>query len=415
VSLAGDVICGTEVDLGCRIAANMRERGSAVDMEVRGGVGRNASTLELFFDLVYVFAITQVVGVIGRDASFAGLGKGALLLWLLWWAWSTYTWTTNWTGTEGAGPRLFLLLTMGVTLLTAMTIPDAFGEASRWFAATYFVVRILANVFYWVESASYPDQRAAFFAFFPLSALAAALVLVGGFLDGPWLIGFWIAAALFDAVAAVNAARGSDRTWAIDASHFAERNGLFIIVALGESVVGIGLTAAGAPRDAIHVTAVAISFIIAAGLWWSYFDKVAPTIEKAFKRADGVELGRIARDAYSLMLYPLVVGVIYFAVSAEEIVAHPDEPLEAISRFTFVAGVALVLLAITGATYRVLKHVAVPGIIASVAILALGPVTGEISAVAFAGIVAVILVATLVYQHVRPWAVDQSESEVTAE
>jgi low temperature requirement protein LtrA len=393
----------------------MRERGSAVDMEVRGGVGRNASTLELFFDLVYVFAITQVVGVIGRDASFAGLGKGALLLWLLWWAWSTYTWTTNWTGTEGAGPRLFLLLTMGVTLLTAMTIPDAFGEASRWFAATYFVVRILANVFYWVESASYPDQRAAFFAFFPLSALAAALVLVGGFLDGPWLIGFWIAAALFDAVAAVNAARGSDRTWAIDASHFAERNGLFIIVALGESVVGIGLTAAGAPRDAIHVTAVAISFIIAAGLWWSYFDKVAPTIEKAFKRADGVELGRIARDAYSLMLYPLVVGVIYFAVSAEEIVAHPDEPLEAISRFTFVAGVALVLLAITGATYRVLKHVAVPGIIASVAILALGPVTGEISAVAFAGIVAVILVATLVYQHVRPWAVDQSESEVTAE
>ena len=162
---------------------------------VRGGTDRNASTLELFFDLVYVFAITQVVGFIHHEPTATGLAKGAFLLLLLWWTWSIYTWTTNWTGTDTAAIKLFLLATMGTTLLMATAVPDAFGESSTQFGITFFVVRLLAGGLYWVASADYPAQRQSFYTFFPLSQAGATMILIGAFFEGPWLWGFWTSIA----------------------------------------------------------------------------------------------------------------------------------------------------------------------------------------------------------------------------
>jgi low temperature requirement protein LtrA len=379
-------------------------------MEVRGGRGRDVSTLELFFDLVYVYAITQVVGLIHDDATLAGLAKGALVLWLLWWAWAIYTWTTNWTGTDGIVVRLFLLTAMGATLLMALAIPDAFGASSIWFGVMYFIVRILASVFYWVESADYPDQRQAFNTFFPMAFLAAALVLVGGFLDQPWLTILWIVAAALDALAAFNAGKG---TWAVDTHHFAERNGLFVIVALGETIVGIGLTAAGVERDAIHIAAIIVGFVIAASLWWAYFDRAAPLIDSVFDRATGKGPGRIARDAYSLLHYPLIVGIVFYAVAAEEIVAHPDEPLGTVGRLALSLGVALVLVSIAASLYRVTSKVATARILAAVAVMAIGAIAGSWNAVVFAAAVAAATVMALTFEHLRPWtyAVDEESSD----
>jgi low temperature requirement protein LtrA len=147
---------------------------------VPGGTERSASTLELFFDLVYVFAITQIVALIHADPTVLEFARGAFLLGLLWWTWSIYTWTTNWTGTEGAPIPLFVLAAMGATLVMALEVPNAFGDGSRWFGVKYFVVRMLAAGFYWFASKSYPTQRAAFATFFPLSFLGALFVLIGG-------------------------------------------------------------------------------------------------------------------------------------------------------------------------------------------------------------------------------------------
>ncbi len=176
--------------------------------------------------------------------------------------------------------------------------------------------------------------------FAPTAMLAAGLVLVGGWLDTPWLTVLWVGAALLDMTAAAFAGRA---TWAIDAPHFAERNGLFIIVALGETIVGVGLTAAGVERDAIHIVAIVIAFLIACSLWWAYFHRAALVMEHAMSTGLGRVPGRIARDAYSLLHYPLVVGIIFYAVAAEEIVAHPDEPLEDFGRLLLL----LLLLKIT--------------------------------------------------------------------
>lgn len=367
---------------------------------VRGGNERNSSTIELFFDLVFVYAITQVVTAIHHDLSLVGLAQGAFLLGLLWWTWTVYTWTTNWSGTDGASIRLFLLAAMGATLFMAMAVPDAFGEGARWFGIAYFTVRLLAAGFYWVASKTYPEQRAAFFTFFPLSFFAAFFVLVGSFLESPWLWILWIAGAALDVFSAINAGKG---TWAVDAKHFAERNGLFVIIALGESVVGIGLAAAGVERDLVHTTAIAMAFVTAAALWWSYFDKAAPNAEAHFENTHGKERGRFARDAYSVLHYPLVVGIVFFAVAAEEVVTHPSDPLGTIATTALALGVILVLLAMVAVTYRAGGMILTARIIAAAFIVAVGWLGASLPAITLAAIVTMIVVATLIWEHSAVW------------
>ena len=367
---------------------------------VLGGTERNASTLELFFDLVYVFAITQVVGFIHQEPTALGLAKGAFLLMLLWWTWSIYTWTTNWTGTDSAPIKLFLLATMGTTLVMATAVPDAFGESSELFGITFFVVRLLAGGLYWVASGPYPAQRKAFYIFFPISQTGATLVLIGAFLEGPWLWAFFIAGAALDLFSAVNAGRG---TWAVDAAHFAERNGLFIIIALGESVVGVGLTFAEISKDLVHTTALVVAFIGVAALWWSYFDHAAPYAEAYFKRLTGQARGRFPRDAYSFLHYPLVVGIVFYAVALEDLVAHPSDPLSDVGRFGLGAGTALVLLSVVAGTYRAIQRVTTERLIAAVVLIAMVWITPTWDALVYAVIAVAVTVAALSLERGHAW------------
>ena len=369
---------------------------------VRGGTGRSASTLELFFDLVYVFAITQVVRLIHADPTTVGFAKGAFLLALLYWTWSIYTWTTNWTGTDGAPVRLFMLAAMGATLVMALEVPDAFGDGARWFGVTYFAVRMLAAGFYWFASKPFPTQRAAFATFFPLSFLAALFVMIGGFLDSPWLGIFWVAGASLDLFSAINAGKG---TWAIDAKHFSERFGLFVIIALGESIVGIGLAAAHVSRDLIHLVGLGLMFVVAAGLWWSYFDKAAPFVENVFVHRTGQARGRFARDAYSILHYPIIVGIVFFAVAAEDVVAHPDEPLGRTIGVAMALGVALVLVSIVASVVRSIPRIFWLRVATGLGLMVLVWFTTGIDAVFTSTIVAAVLVIELIWEHIHHWRV----------
>jgi low temperature requirement protein LtrA len=370
-----------------------------IPVEVEKDTERNASTLELFFDLVFVFAITQVVAFVHHDPTVTGFAQGALLLWLLWWTWSNYTWTTNWTGTDTVSIKMVLLGAMGATLLMALVVPDAFGEASAWFGLTYFVVRTLAAGFYFVASNGHKSQREAFFKFFPISIVASGLVLIGGFLSQPWLGVFWVASAAIDIVSAANAGKAA---WDIDAKHFAERNGLFIIIALGESVVAIGLTAAGAERDLVHLTALVASFVGVAALWWSYFDRAAVLTEAHFKTLPKNDKGRFARDAYSILHYPLVVGIVFYAVAAEDVVSHPSDPLSPQSRFAMATGAALVMLSIVASAFRAVRRVPQERLVAAVSLIALAAFGDPLEATWFAALVAAILVIALSFEH-RRW------------
>jgi low temperature requirement protein LtrA len=357
-----------------------------------GGAERTASTLELFFDLVYVFAITQVVAFVHHEPTAVGLLKAGLLLLIMWWTWSLYTWTTNWTGTASTAIKLFLLATMGGSLVMATAVRGAFAETAPLFGASVFVVRVLAAGLYYVGSRDYPAQRAAFMSFFPVSLLAACLFLVGGFLPPPWLLVLFLGGVGADVVSAASAGK---TPWEMDASHFAERNGLFVIIALGESVVGVGLTAAGVALDLAHVVAMVVAFLGISGLWWVYFTGAAPYAVAHLTRLSGVQRSRFARDAYSFLHYPLVVGIVSFAVGMEDLVAHPDQPLPLVGRVAVAFGMSLVLLAITAGKYRAVRCVAWEKLAAAALLVAWTFVAASVSALGFAGAALVVLLAVL--------------------
>lgn len=303
--------------------------------------GKRVGFLELFFDLVFVFAVTQLVGVLHAEDGVDGWARAALLLWLVWWAWSQFAWTGNAIDLDRRPVRLVVLGASLAMLAAAAALPQAFGDDAVAFAAPYVVVRVAGLALYWIGLAHDPAHRAALRTYLPVALLSPALVLVGGLAgEGtrPW---WWLAAVVVDLVSVAAAGRGEFR---VDAAHFAERHGLVVIIALGESVVAMGLTAEEAGLTAQVVWVLTVAFAVVAGFWWTYFDWVAGAAESRLAREhDHRRRGNLARDLYSLCHLPIVAGVVVFAVAVEEALLHPDEPLHGLGLAAFAVGPVLFL------------------------------------------------------------------------
>jgi len=353
--------------------------------------------LELFFDLVFVFAITQVAGLLGTDHTLAGFGRGALILGMVYWGWSLFTWALNATGTSRLFVRLGLLGAMATILLMAVVIPEAFGDEGVYFATAYFAYRMIGTVVYFL--AAEPEQRVALSTFFPSATLASVIALVGGFAgEGirPWI---WLVSLVID-FGATKAAERAD--WHIRPGHFAERYGLLVIVALGETVIAIGVGLAGAEVNAsLGVTLVA-AFAAVAALWWSYFDWVASGVEAHLRSLEGISRGKFARDAYTLLHLPLIAGIVLFSVALEEITAHPSEHLAAYGRWVLAAGIVLVLFAFAAATaLRVAKRLPVERVVAAALVILIALEGSTLAARTLIILVAVVLVGALLVETVR--------------
>jgi low temperature requirement protein LtrA len=360
---------------------------------------KSTSYLELFFDLVFVFGVTQVSALVREDQTFAGLGRGSLLLLMLWWTWSLYTWTTNWTGTDSLGIKLSLIGAMAAALVMAAAVADAFTTGGIWFAFAYLTVRIFVAAMYWMGSRRSSAQRAALLTFLPLSLLAPFVVLTGAYFDGTKRLVVWVLAIVIDMLSAARAGRA---TWEIDAGHFAERNGLFVMIALGESIVAIGIGATLTERQPQLISSLIIAFAGAAVLWWSYFDRSARAAEEYLKNAEGQERGRFARDAYTILHLPIVIGIVLFAVAAEEVVAHPDRPLPSAIRLALVVGVGLVLLGIVAAAYRATHHLPIERGIAALAVVLLAFLAGRLRADLLMAVVVLIVIIALWKERLNP-------------
>lgn len=357
-----------------------------------------ASHLELFFDLVYVFAITQIVAVILDDHSAAGFARAALLLALMWWTWSQYTWAANAVGTSRPSIRFAVLAAMGATLAMAVALPDAFTSAGAFFAATYFAVNLFGILVYWLGLRHDAAHRSALLTYIPLAVTAPVLVLAGGFAGPgprPWI---WLLALGVDAVAALNAGRGSFR---VAPGHFAERHRLFVIIALGEAIVAVGLTAAGLDRDGMLVAALVASFLAAAALWWAYFDWLGDAAEHALAAAPAGSGGPVARDLYTFLHLPIVAGIVIAVVAAEETVAHPGDPLPGFAAFALVSGLGLFLLGCAAVAFRASRGFLVERVVAAVLIAVLAVVSGGIDAVFVTATAAAIVAVALLAERAR--------------
>ena len=311
---------------------------------------QSATFIELFFDLVFVFAVTQIVGILHHGLTWATAAQSLLVFWIVWWAWTQFTWALNAADTTHPLVELGTLVATAFAFFMAIALPEAFGERSLWFAAAYLIVRSLGLAIYTWVSWSDASQRRAVVGFASVSIAGMLAVLFGGIVGGAWLYPLWGLAIVLDVLAANSGGRSEG--WRIHPEHFAERHGLFMIIALGEALIVAASGAIGSEwnRELIVVAMLAVTATCA--LWWTYFARAKPVLEHALAVRTGAEQAQAARDIFSLMHFIVLCGVIAFAFAVEEAIAHPADPLPFAGRLALAVGLALFLGGIGGAVWR---------------------------------------------------------------
>ena len=313
--------------------------------------GQNVTFVELFFDLVFVFSLTQIVGILHDGITWQSVGEASLAFWLVWWGWTQFTWALNAANTDHAGVQFFTLLASGVAFFMAVSVPAAFGDGAFWFAISYVLVRVIGLMVYlWVAGDA--GHRAAVLSFATLSTGGLLAVLLGASLGGALQYWAWGGAILLDVVAA--SVGGRQEAWNLHASHFVERHGLIVIIALGESLIVAASGLVAAPTDPALITAAVLSVGLACALWWSYFPHVRPALERAMEHAPPARQGALARDVFSLAHFPMLSGVIGVAAGIEEAILHPGDPLPLGGRLALGLGLILFLGGSSVATWRAL-------------------------------------------------------------
>src|SRR6266536_1660881 len=261
------------------------------------------------------------------DPDLGGLLRGLLLLGALWWAWSAYAWLTNTLDPEEGGVRLAVLAAVAAMLVLSLAAPGAFGDDGVIFGVAYLIVRALHLVLFAIAGRGDPDLFRAALRTLPASAVAPVLLVVAGFLHGSSQLALWGAALV---ILYLGPLVGHMRGFRVSPEHFVERFGLIIIIALGESIVAIGVGAAGLPLDAGVIAAALLGITIAACLWWSYFDWVVYFVQASLAEATGARRAALARDAYSYLHLPMVGGIVLFAFGLKTALPDAAHPLPTI-------------------------------------------------------------------------------------
>ena len=376
-------------------------------MEAPTGEDR-VKPLELFFDLVFVFGLTQVTTMIADDPTWGGLFRGFLVLSAIWWAWAAYAWLTNTLNPEEGIVRIAMFGVMAAMLVAALAVPEAFDEHGVVFGVAYLVVREMHLALYALAARGDHDLAGAVWRFTPSSTISGVLILTAGFLDGDVQIALWVIALSIDYLGAL-VGRGAG--WHLSPGHFAERHGLIVIIAIGESIVALGIGATGTPLGAGAITAAILGFTVAAALWWTYFDWVSIVIEQQLHRLTGAPLANLARDAYTYLHFPMVAGIVLFAVSMKKTLADFDAHLGPVPVAALCGGLAVYLLAhillrlriapVVGTTVSFWRRFGRGRPLAMIALLAFWPIAGDVPALAALAVVAAIFVALVAYEAIR--------------
>jgi low temperature requirement protein LtrA len=355
--------------------------------------------LELFFDLVFVLALTQCTALMAGEPTWAGLGKGLLVLAVLWWSWVGYAWLTSVVDPEEGGVRLVIFVATAALLVAALAVPDAFGDDALVFALAYGVVRFSQIALFILASREDPALRRSVLGLSGGTALGVGLLVVASATDG-WLQGgIWALALVLDlGEPYLFGAEG----WSLEhPGHFAERHGLIIIIALGESIVAIGVGAA-AVVDAGVVTAAVLGITIAAAFWWLYFDVVAYLAERDLSALpEGRERNERARDVYSYIHFPMVAGIVLVALGLKKTLADVGHELDDVIAFALLGGAALYLLALVAHRYRNVHSVNNHRLVAAVLLLVLVPVATQVAALAVVAALAAVLWGLIVLETRR--------------
>jgi low temperature requirement protein LtrA len=357
--------------------------------------GENVTPLELFFDLVFVLALTQCTTLMAADPSWKSLGQGLLILGVLWWSWTGYAWLTSVVNPEEGAVRLVMFTAMAAFLVAALCVPEAFDSLGLLFAVAYGVVRWSQIALFVLASRDDPRLRQSVIGLAGGTAVGVGLLLAASFFDGTLQGAVWALALLLDM--AEPFFFGSEG-WKLVPGHFAERHGLIVIIALGESIVAIGVGADTAV-DAGVVAAAVLGIAVTGALWWLYFDVVALVAKRRLEQAaEGRERNEMARDSYSYLHFPMVAGIVLLALGLKKTLGDVGEPLETVPAVAMLGGPALYLLAHIAMRLRNIRTLNRQRLLCAFLLVALVPAAVHLPALATLAILAAVLVTLIAYE-----------------
>jgi low temperature requirement protein LtrA len=356
------------------------------------------SPLELFFDLVFVLAITQCTALMSQHPTWEGLAQGLLVLALLWWAWVGYAWLTSVVDPEDDEVRIAIFAAMAALLIVSLTVREAFGDLAITFAVAYGVVRAGQIALFVIASQEDPALRRSITGLAVGTAIGLALLIGGALIGGTGLAALWVLALVLDMGGPY--LFGSEG-WKLVPGHFAERHGLIIIIALGESIVAIGTGAHASLTVGIAVAAV-LGIALAAALWWIYFDVVALVAARRLVAAPvGREQNEMARDSYSYLHFLMVAGIVLVALGLKKTLLHVNDPLETVPAVALLGGTALYLLGHVAFRFRHIHTINRQRLLLALLLFALVPLAREVSPLVILGLVDALLCAMIVYETIN--------------
>ena len=374
---------------------------AAVDQEHR------VTPRELFFDLVFVFAFTQVATLLANDPTFAGIGRSVLVLAALWWAWAAYAWLTNIVDPEEGFVGLALLVALIAMFVAALVVPGVFAGEGVVFGVAFLVVCGMHLTLYALVGRGNRDLLGAVLRLAPWTLLGAILILIAGFADAArtWL---WLAAIV---VTYVGALLSGSTGWQVHPSHFAERYGLVVIIALGEAFIAIGIGVTGTGIGLDEVVAAILGLLVATSFWLAYFDFFAIRGERVLRDLEGPDRVALARDLYTYAHFPMIVGIVLFAFAMKTIVGHVGDELDSVAAFALCGGCALYLLTYSAIRIRVerRRRVSRGRLVAALILLLLLPVATMVPALAALALVTAVWLALHTYELVW-WREARAES-----
>jgi low temperature requirement protein LtrA len=366
------------------------------------GLAQPTTTVELFFDLVYVFAVTQLSHQILDDLSVTGVAQAAFLLLVVWWAWVYTTWMANWFDPASPAVRAVLTAVMLGSLLMAAAVPEAFGELGLLFAASYVALQVGRNAAAaWLLTRRH-RLRDVFERLVVWSAASGVLWLAGAGLDGEQRLALWLPALALELAAPAagywlpGRGRAVTTDWDVEGTHFAERCQLFIIIALGESIVVTGATASGAGLTSTVVLCLVVAFMTTAALWWLYFGATAEHARATMSTCE--DPGRLARDAYTYLHLPIVAGIIATAVGHDLLIAEPFHAPTGVGAAMILGGPALYLLGESLFQRRLTGATDVRRMGAAALLVLCVPLGDQVGALALSVVVAALLVALAAWE-----------------
>jgi low temperature requirement protein LtrA len=371
---------------------------SDAERALEGDAEHQVTPLELLFDLVFVFAITQVTRLLADEPTSLGVLRAMLVLAALWSAWNGYAWLTSAMDVDEGGVRLAMLGAMGAMLVVALAVPGAFGDDALLFGLAYLVVRLLHLVLSVIVGRDDPDRLGALLRFAPTAIAGALLLVVASFVHDDARIAVWAVALAVDYLGPI--VIGMGRGWRVAPEHFAERFGLIILIALGESIIAIGV-GAGFELGTGVVVAALLGVVVVSALWWLYFDVAAILARRRLAEATGLERARMARDAYNYLHLPMVGGIVLFALGLKTTLGDVGASLDTIPAVALCGGVALYLIGHIAFLFRATAYVFRRRTVGAVVLLALIPAALAIPALAALALVSTVCSGVVAYEVLR--------------